>query len=63
MKKFNVYYTIKKAGQKAITKYYLIQASDKTTAIILAKDKGIIWRSKGYLFDITKTEESQGFYV
>ena len=63
MNKFNVYYTIKKAGQKAITKYYLIDAKDKQTALILAKDKGFIWTSKGYSFELGKAELSQGFYI
>ncbi len=63
MKKFNVYYTIKKAGQKAITKYWLIDAQNKHIALMLAKDKGFVWTSKGYSFELGKAELSQGFYL
>jgi len=63
MKKYNVYYTITKAGQKPITKYYWLDATSEKAAILKANDKGKEWEQRGYAFSVKYAEISNWFAI
>lgn len=63
MKKYNVYYTILKAGGNPINKYYWIDATSPQDAVKRANERGKEWESKGYLFKVKQTEISNWFAI